>query len=225
MDINQPIYYIRSLNLAALQLKFALQAEGAAHAPIQLEGADLEKFGVTPFPQLLNGMTYGGLHIGADDLQLSADEAALASNGLKHCSILTLAVVIDSAFENIFRDQNRFKSSNEDIKTAATIARILRNAYTHNPFFPKWKFDNPDYIGNFVIPNVIAINTETLNDLDVKWQHYGGPLSLLLFLRYSQKLLCSYLGIEMENNCESIEVVGGLFAKTHINDNFQESCS
>lgn len=211
--------YIRSLDLAALQLKFALQAEGAAHAPLWFEGIKFE--GVAPvesapFPQRLGGMTYGGLHISGDDLKLSADDAALASNGLKHCSILTLAVVIDSAFENIVPD--RFNSSNQDIKIAARIARILRNAYTHDPFFPKWNCTNGNHIGKFVIPNVIAIDTTVVNGLEVEWQHYGGLLSLLLFLRHCQKLLCSYLGIEVMEDYESIEVVGGLFAQTHLND-------
>jgi hypothetical protein len=206
--------YIRQLDLAALQLKFALQAEFAAHEPLWFEGFGYPE--VSPFPQKLNGINYGGLHISGDDLKLSADDAALASNGLKHCSTLTLAVVIDSAFENLVPD--RFNSSNEDIKIAARIARILRNAYTHNPFFPKWNCTNQNHIGKFVIPNVIAIDTTVVNGLDVEWQHYGGLLSLLLFLRHCQKLLCSYLGIEVTRSFESIEVVGGLFTKTHIND-------
>ena len=213
--------YIRSLDLAALQLKFALQAEGAAHAPLWFEGIEFD--GIAPvesatFPQRLGAMTYGGLHINGDDLKLSADAAALASNGLKHCSIFTLAVVIDSAFENIVPD--RFNSSNQDIKIAARIARILRNAYTHDPFFPRWNCTNQNHIGKFIIPNVIAIDTTAVNGLEVEWQHYGGFLSLLLFLRHCQKLLCSYLGIELTKNYESIEGVGGLFIQTHSNDSY-----
>lgn len=213
--------YIRSLDLAALQLKFALQAEGAAHAPLWFEGVKfdgIEPEESAPFPQRLGGMTYGGLHISGDDLKLSADDAALASNGLKHCSILTLAVVIDSAFENIVPD--RFNSQNEDIKIAARIARIIRNAYTHDPFFPKWNCTNKNHIGKFIIPNVIAINTTTVNGLEVEWQHYGGPLALLLFLRYCQNLLRSYLGMESITNYESIEGIGGLFSQTHSTDDY-----
>lgn len=165
-----------------------------------------------------NGINYGGLHISESGLKLSADDAALASNGLKHCSILTLAVVVDSAFENLVPD--RFNSSNEDIKIAARIARILRNAYTHDPFFPKWNCTNQNHIGKFIIPNVIAIDTAAINGLEVEWQHYGGLLSLLLFLRHCQKLLCSYLGIELIEDYESIEIVGGLFTKTHLNDGY-----
>ncbi|BAU14319.1 hypothetical protein LEP3755_48660 [Leptolyngbya sp. NIES-3755] len=212
--------YLRSLDLAALQLKFALQAEGSAHAPLWFEGLKFEgadPVESAPFPQRLGGMTYGGLHINEEDLKLSADDAALASNGLKHCSILTLAVVIDSAFENIVPD--RFSSSNQDIKIAARIARILRNAYTHDPFFPKWNCTNENHIGKFVIPNVIAVDTTTVNGLEVEWQHYGGLLSLLLFLRHCQRLLHSYLGIEITEDYECIEVIGGLFTQTHSSDN------
>lgn len=208
--------YIRSLDLAALQLKFALQSEFAAHEPLWLEGFGYTE--VSQFPQKLNGINYGGLHISESGLKLSADDAALASNGLKHCSILTLAVVVDSAFENLVPD--RFNSSNEDIKIAARIARILRNAYTHDPFFPKWNCTNQNHIGKFIIPNVIAIDTAAINGLEVEWQHYGGLLSLLLFLRHCQKLLCSYLGIELIEDYESIEIVGGLFTKTHLNDGY-----
>jgi hypothetical protein len=192
--------YIRSLDLAALQLKFALQAEGAAHAPLWLKHLYPDES--APFPQKLSVMSYGKLSIGGDDLKLSEEDAALASNCLKHCSIFTLAVVIDSAFENIVPD--RFNSPNQDIKIAARIARILRNAYTHDPFFPRWNCTNKNHVGEFIIPNVIAIDTATVNGLEVEWQHYGGLLALLLFLRHCQKLLCSYLGIESTQQYESI---------------------
>jgi hypothetical protein len=192
--------YLCSLDLAALQFKFALQAEGAAHAPIWFKRTAPELS--VPFPQKLAGMGYGKHHINGDDLRLSEDDLALASNTLKHCAIFTIAVVIDSAFENIVPD--RFSTSNEDIRIAARIARILRNAYTHDPFFPKWNCTNRNHIGSFIIPNVIAIDTTVVNGQEVEWQHYGGPLALLLFLRHCQKLLCSHLGVEVINQYESI---------------------
>jgi hypothetical protein len=179
--------YIRSLDIAAMQLKLALQVEAAAHAPLQLEGI----MDCDPFPQKLGGITYGKIHMTRDELRLSADDAALASNALKHCATFTLVVAIDSAIENII--PNRFDPNNSSISVAARIARIIRNAYTHNPFFPQWNCTNPNHIGLFSIPGIITLDTASINGMEVEWQDYGGHLALLLFLDHCKELLCSYL--------------------------------
>src|SRR6266849_5500866 len=110
------IQYIRSLDIAALQFKLALQVAAVPG-------------GVT---QRLTFMTYGRLSIEKQDLQLSEEDVPLAQTALKQIATFTLALAIDTAFENTIAD--RFNSPDHEIVIAARIARILRNAFAHDPF-------------------------------------------------------------------------------------------
>jgi len=163
--------YIRSLDIAAVQFKLSLQV-GA------LPGA---------VDQRLTYMQYGRLGIEKQDLQLSPDDVALGQTALQHTATFALALAIDSAFERLVPD--RFNCRNPDIAVAARIARILRNAFSHDPFFPRWICTNPNHRGMFAIPGVISLDTTVVNGQDVDWRHYGGPLALLRFLRHCQGLL------------------------------------
>jgi hypothetical protein len=167
--------YIRSLDLAANQYKLALQTKAAADL-----GA---------VPQRLIGVTYGGLHIDKQDNQLSPEDAAFASSALEHTAMFTLAVAADTALERTIPD--RFNESNQNVATAARIARILRNAFSHDPFFPRWICTNPNHLGQFTIPDVISLDTRALNGQEIDWRHYGGPLAILRFLRYCQSLIAA----------------------------------
>jgi len=162
-----------------MQFKLALQTNAAAHRGASWLGP--------PLPQYLAGMSYGGLHIGKADLRLTPDEAALASSALEHTATFALAVAVDSAFEKIIPD--RFNSSDPAIVVAARIARIIRNAFSHDPFFPTWVCTNPNHLGQFAIPDVISLDTSVMNGKEVDWRHYGGPLALLRFVRHCQGLL------------------------------------
>ncbi|HEY7329841.1 MAG TPA: hypothetical protein VH592_19560 [Gemmataceae bacterium] len=165
--------YIRSLDIAAMQFKLAIQVAGAAHSGT--------------LPQQCVGMVYGGLSIGKDALKLEPNDAALASTALQHCATFALAVAVDTALEQTIPD--RFNSQDPKIVAAARIARIIRNAFTHDPFYPRWVCTNPNHIGQFAIPDVITIDTTIVNGQSVEWTHYGGPLALLRFLRHSQRLI------------------------------------
>lgn len=163
--------YIQSLDIAAMQFKLAVQVSAFPGAVLQ--------------PMV--GMQYGGLSIGKQDLELSADDTALAQSALKHTATFMLALAVDTALECMI--PNRFNSTNPDIVVAARIARILRNAFAHDPFFPRWNCTNSNHLGQFSIRDVIAIDTTGINGQEVDWRHYGGPLALLRFLRHCQALL------------------------------------
>jgi len=168
--------YARSLDIAAMQFKLALHVN------------TLTTCGT--LPQKTAGMNYGKLYIYKDDLMLSEDDAAIAGSSLMHCATFMLAVAIDSALEREIPE--RFNSSDPDVVVAARIARILRNAFSHDPFFPTWLCTNPNHLGKFEIQDVISIDTNIVNGMEVEWQHYGGPLAILRFLRHCQSLLRSH---------------------------------
>jgi len=87
--------YARSLDIAVMQFKLALQVCSAAHCG--------------GLPQRLAGMSYGGLHIDKQGLRLSFDDAALAGTALRCASTFSLAVAVDSALAALFGTE-RFTS-------------------------------------------------------------------------------------------------------------------
>jgi hypothetical protein len=165
--------YLRSLDIAAMQFKLALQVAAGAH------GAGLS--------QRLVAFSYGRFSLGEEDLKLSFEDAAMASTSLQRVASCALAIATDTALERTIPD--RFNSAHAEIVLAARIARILRNAFAHDPFFPRWSCTNPNHLGQFNVPNVISIDTSIVHGLDVEWQHYGGPLALLRFLGHCQGLI------------------------------------
>jgi hypothetical protein len=162
--------YLHSIDIAAAQFKLSVHVAGATHGGY--------------LPQKCIGMTYGGLTMGKDDLFLAEDEAQSASTALQHCAIFLLAVAVDTALEQVFSD--RFAG---EAKTEAIIARVLRNAFAHDPFFPRWQLSNRNHIGQFEIPNVMKVDTSNLDGQPVDWQDYGGPLALLRFARHCQQVI------------------------------------
>jgi hypothetical protein len=167
--------YQQSLDLADLQFRLSLHI--SAKGP-----------GISSLTTHFKGMTYGKYALGEDELQLSPQEAATASRGLEHCATLILAIAVDTALENCF-GKDRFKSQDSQVSTASYIGRILRNAFAHDPFFPRWKLQNPCYRCAFEIRGVISLDTTSLDDRAVEWEDYGGPLALLRFLRYCRDLI------------------------------------
>lgn len=85
--------------------------------------------------------------------------------------------------------KDRFSTKNKTIKNTAKIARIIRNAFAHNPFYPKWNFENKNHIGIFEIKRIIKLDTTSLHGKKVDWCHYGGPIALLKFADHAKKIL------------------------------------
>jgi len=163
--------YIHMLTIAELQFKLALQVSASAHSEHCLQ-------------QPLVVFSFGGYHIERDDLSLTEDESQIAASALEHCATHLMAVVIDTALEHTI--PNRFESLDMPIVHASRIARLLRNAFAHNPLLPVWHITNENHRGQFEIPGVISIDARHLHGLEVDWRHYGGPLALLKFLAYTR---------------------------------------
>lgn len=135
-----------------------------------------------------NVLTYArtwsfGMHIADhDELPLSPEEEKRASGALVHCATYLLAVQLDSVLQEAV--SNRFNHSNSVIFAAAWIARLIRNAFAHNPLYPVWKIDRKCRNKLIEIPDIIRLNTREREGTSLKRMDYGGPLALLKLSSY-----------------------------------------
>lgn len=119
-----------------------------------------------------------GKHIARKvDLKLTKKEEYLAPGLLHHVATHILAVQIDTFLQERYGD--RFNHLNNDIKSAAWIARLIRNAFAHNPFDPIWELHTECENKLYQIPGVIELKTQDLDGKRIKREHYGGPIALL----------------------------------------------
>lgn len=160
--------YLRSLDLAVNQYKLALRLRGE------------------PSTRLI-GMTYGKFALSKDELALSREDIELANSTLRHCTTFLLAVTVETALGKVFGKP--LKSADANVVTAARIAKVLRNAFAHDPFYPSWKFQDKGNIGHFEIPGVISVNTMDLEGKPVIWEDYEGQIALLNFVEHCKSLI------------------------------------
>jgi hypothetical protein len=93
-----------------------------------------------------------------------------------------MAVAIKDAIRAVVPDPKT--STDSDARAAYQIARLIRNAFAHAPFAPTWSID-PDCRGKvFSIPDVITLDTTSLQGTPFDWRHYGGPLALFRVCRF-----------------------------------------
>jgi hypothetical protein len=112
-----------------------------------------------------------------DELQLTREDEFAAASFLEHVATYVLAVQIDTVLETAYPD--RFQSTDQIVRSTSAIARLIRNAFAHNPFAPKWIIDRKFLNKEFVVPDVTSLDTTGLNGQYVDRAHYGGPLALL----------------------------------------------
>ncbi len=143
-------------------------------------------------PRLLYPKTWvWGRHTIADkDIKLSRDEARDGAMYLTHSALYVMVIQIDTALEKCFGG-DRFSHPDKDIKSASCIARLIRNAFAHDPFHPVWLIRSP-WMKNqiFRVDKIdVELNTNDLEGKNVKRSHYGGPLALLQLSRFVRELL------------------------------------
>jgi len=122
------------------------------------------------------GMTYGKHVLNADEMRLSSDDAALAASVLDHTVTLSLAVWIRQAFQDVLPDARN--SEDWNIRSAFEISRLIRNAFSHSPADPTWNIDPICRNKNFVVEDVIQLNTTDIDGSHFDWCDYGGPIAL-----------------------------------------------
>jgi hypothetical protein len=122
-----------------------------------------------------------------NELELTREEERIGSSLLEHVATYTLAVQIDTALGALY--PARFESSDQSLRSAAWIARLIRNSFAHNPFAPEWKTYSECDNKQFGVPGVISLDTTALNGTYVDREHYGGPLALLRLSHFVRKSL------------------------------------
>lgn len=122
------------------------------------------------------------------DLELTSKEEELAIALFHHVAIYVFANQMDTYLQNSFND--RFTHSDNDLRNAAWIVRLIRNAFAHNPFYPQWQFYNECKNKTYAVKDIISLNTKNINGKIVNRYDYGGPLALLRLSEYIRGLAC-----------------------------------
>ncbi len=159
------------------------------------------------FPQL---WTHGKYSVSYDEMALRHDQAEYAAHVIQHSATLTMAVAVKDAIEAVVpgipgavrRVGNQIQRAVDDaisktkpkpcivadcqVAAAYHISRLIRNAYAHAPFAPKWMINSGIRDEIFSIPDVIELRTRDLHDSDFDWRHYGGLLGLYQLCRFTR---------------------------------------
>ena len=129
----------------------------------------------------------GGHTANEKDLKLTKKEENLSVALLHRVATYILVLQIDTVLQHKFQDRFNHKDSN--IRSASWIARLIRNAFSHNPFYPQWEFYSECMNKQYGVGEIISLNTSGLNGKPVDRMHYGGPLALLQLSEYVRGLL------------------------------------
>lgn len=125
----------------------------------------------------LGAFSYGKHVATLEELSLTPKEEKFAAAALEHSATYVMAVQIDTALQAVF--PQRFSHQKTDIQQSAWIARLIRNAFAHDPLNPVWltypECDNKV----FSVQEIITLNTAQLNGKSLQRMDYGGPLALL----------------------------------------------
>ncbi|NET40181.1 MAG: hypothetical protein F6K19_50980, partial [Cyanothece sp. SIO1E1] len=116
-----------------------------------------------------------------------SNQEELAFAALEHCGTYLSAVQVHTALEAIH--PNPFNIPEKEIADAFQIARLIRNAFAHNPFNPVWEIRNKWKNTVFNVPDIITLDTSDLDGKIVKRKHYGGPISILRFIEYARSIV------------------------------------
>lgn len=141
----------------------------------------------SPF-EYLTWFTFLGHSASEDELRLTLDQEKWAAVVFEHAAVHLMAVQIDTALEAKFGTQ-RFDHTDCKIRAACSVARLIRNAFAHDPFDPVWEFTPRFANQTYEVEGVIALDTTSLEKRQVKRKDYGGPLALLRFLQFTIRLL------------------------------------
>lgn len=159
------------------------------------------------FPQI---WTHGKHSVDYDEVSLRQDQAEYAAAIIQHSATLTMAIAVKDAIESVIpglskavkkNGNNIIQAVNNEIintkdkrwlipdhqvGTVYHVSRLIRNAYAHAPFSPKWMIQDGLDQMIFTIPDVVDFRTHGLNGLDFDWRHYGGLLVLYKLCRFTR---------------------------------------
>jgi hypothetical protein len=157
------------------------------------------------FPEV---WTHGFVSVRYEEMALRQDQAEIAAQLIQHSTTLTMAVAVKDAIEAVVPElsdavrrqklvdevtraianspSKPWNVPEEQVEAAYHISRLIRNAYAHSPFAPKWMIHEQIRDTTFSIPNVIRLYTRGLHGNNFDWQHYGGLLALYKLCRFTR---------------------------------------
>jgi len=161
--------HIQHLFTAELQFRFASAVRIATTMKLQPLDLPME-------------WTHGLHRVTYEEIALRQDQADYAASHLQRSATYLMAVAIKDAIRAVVPDPKTSPVPN--IRASYQIARLIRNAFAHDPFSPTWSID-PDCRGQvFAIPDVISLDTTNLHGVTFDWRHYGGLLAMFRFCRF-----------------------------------------
>jgi hypothetical protein len=111
------------------------------------------------------------------EVALRPDQADFAAWSLHRASTFLMAVAMKDAIRFAVYDPKN--DPDDDIRYAYQISRLIRNAFAHAPFDPKWSIDPDCRDKVFAVRDILRLDTTGLQDQPFDWRHYGGPLAML----------------------------------------------
>jgi len=115
--------------------------------------------------QFLDIFAYGRHTATKEELELTEEQQNYMPTILQHVSAYILVTQMDTALQKTIPD--RFNCQKESLKNAAWICRLLRNAFTHNPFNSTWIIYNECKNKNYVVNDIISLDTAALHEQPV----------------------------------------------------------
>lgn len=170
--MNQYQDQIDSLFAAELQFRLASAVRLAASVSKQ------------PFDLPLE-WAHGAHHVGFQEVALRQDQGDFAAWCLHRTATYMLAMAAKDAIRTAVSDPKN--ASDAKVQAAYQISRLIRNAFAHAPFNPRWSIDDDCKNQIFEVIATVRLDTTDLNGQPFDWRHYGGPLALLrlaMFVRH-----------------------------------------
>lgn len=131
--------------------------------------------------------TFGKKTVTGADMTLSHDEADEAAAVLEHTTTYALALQVVQAIKDVLGKPRDHADSS--VRAAFEIARLVRNAYAHQPFQPHWSIDPDCTNKTFEVPGIARIDTTSLAGQRVRWQDYGGMLAMFRLSQYTRSII------------------------------------
>ena len=161
--------HIQNLFTAELQFRLASAVRLATtkgHQPLDL-------------PQM---WSHGKHLVGYEEVALRPDQADFAACYLHRSATFLMAVAMKDAIKAVVPEPKN--STDSDVRAAYQISRLVRNAFTHAPFSPRWSVDADCRDQIFSVSDIISLNTAGLDGKVFDWRQYGGPLALFRLCRF-----------------------------------------
>jgi hypothetical protein len=127
--------------------------------------------------RLPEAYSWGRVLLHAKDFRVSKTHVELAPALFQHVATYVLAAQLDTFLMTF--GKARFRHANEEVRSVSWVARLIRNAFAHDPFHPKWEVPREAANRVYEVANFLKLDTHGLDGRFVRREHYGGPLALL----------------------------------------------